>query len=578
MLTHQPLPRAVVNDQQWSLPRRLLKGLEIENRTITFVRSDFSQQSIPYCDFIGLVLERAQALTAMGLKKGDRMGLILIDPEPFISTFYAAVCLGIVAVPLSPPLGFANLDAYLKVVTRTLNVASAKALVTTDNLRQRLEPLKKTVESLCALRSIDQLDSQFSANLSVPPVNAIQPDDVALLQFTSGTTAAPKGVVVTHRNLAANYSAIGNQGLELDPEQDVFVSWLPLFHDMGLAQTLSPFFSGFCSTVFMPPFTFVRKPSLWPEMLSRHRGTITFAPNFAYSMAVKRTPPETVQSLDLSCLKVAGCGAEPVRAQTLRDFQRHFAPAGLRPEALLPCYGMAESTVAISFPKINESFVTDVIDADAYHSKKVAVPVVGRSARPASPEVLEFVSCGRSFRGHDLFVVDGAGELLPERTIGEICVVGPSVARGYFHDAEATAEVFRDDGLRTGDLGYLANGQLFVTGRKKDLIILNGRNYDPQGIEWTVGEVPGVKEGGVVAFSCPGPSTEKLVIVAEAESSTVDATHLAISIRRHVCTQLLLTADEIVIVRQRIIGKTSSGKLMRQQIRADYLNGELPRL
>ncbi|MBC7172912.1 MAG: AMP-binding protein, partial [Polyangiaceae bacterium] len=323
-----------------------------------------------------------------------------------------------------------------------------------------------------------------------PP--AITPDDLCFLQFTSGSTSKPKGVMVSHRNLVANGLAfLGTHGLDRNPD-DVGVSWLPLYHDMGLIGFVLATLLVDLQAVLMPTELFARSPRLWLETITKYRGTITYAPNFAYQLVTKRLKPKDLEGLDLSRLRVAGCGAEPIRAQTLREFADKLAPSGFRSIAFLPSYGMAEATLAITFHGLESELSVDRVDTDA---------MTQGFARPADADtksVSEVVSCGKGFPGHEVMVVDESGKPLPERRVGQVVTRGPSVTAGYFENEAATAESWKDGWLATGDLGYVADGNLHICGRIKDLIIIRGANHYPQDIEWVVGDLEGVRRGNVV--------------------------------------------------------------------------------
>jgi fatty-acyl-CoA synthase len=376
--------------------------------------------------------------------------------------------------------------------------------------------------------------------------------------------------VVTHQNLIANSWAMMHDGLEVG-DDDQGVSWLPLYHDMGLIGCmLAPLWCGL-PMVFIPTVSFVKHPTLWMETVHRFRGTLSYAPNFAYALARRRTPDEKLKKLDLSCLKALGAAAEPNHPDTLRAFVEFFGRAGLKPGAILPSYGMAEATLAMTFCPMGRGLKTDRIVSDAYHSQGKAVP-----AGPEEPKekVLEYVSCGSPFPSHRLKIVGEDGRELPERSMGEIVFGGPSVTAGYFEREEATREVFTEAGLHTGDLGYVADGELYVTGRKKDIIILNGRNYDPQTVEWEAAEVPGVRKGNVVAFSRPGVATEELVVVAEAKEGQALG-DLARAVKLRIQENLFLTVTDVRLIGQGQLPKTTSGKLQRRRTREQYLEGTL---
>ncbi len=568
-LGHQPAPY----DPNWTVRR----GVEIAKTAnprpdagMRFILEDGSDKKFTFRELEEEVIRRARWLLSLGLQKGDHVAFIVPGPLDFVLTFLGAAYTGIVPVPLYPPMGFGKLDAYVRDTARTLEIAKVKCLVTQKKVEPILWSLLGKVPTLKDLVCVERFEGPPPANSPEPSV--VHPDDVCFLQFTSGSTAAPKGVVVTHRSLGANGYQIMQSGLECDVATDVAVSWLPLYHDMGLIGfVISPLTAGL-ETCFIPTLSFIKKPSVWMETISKYKGTMTFAPNFAYGLAAKRTPPEKVKAMDLSQLRLLGAGAEPNNPQTLAAFMEHFAPAGLKPEAMLPVYGMAEATLAMTFSNLDEPLRTEVLDGEIYATEGKAVPL--SADQQAGRTVVEFVSCGWVFPDHTITIMDDDGNVLPDRQVGEIVFGGPSVAAGYFENPEATAKTFRKDGLRTGDLGYLANGELFVTGRKKDLIILNGRNYDPQSIEWVVAEIPGVRQGNVIAFSRPGNNTEELVVVAETKEKE-DLAALATAIREAIRENHQMNAADIVLLPAGALPKTTSGKLQRQKARAQYIEGSL---
>jgi fatty-acyl-CoA synthase len=305
------------------------------------------------------------------------------------------------------------------------------------------------------------------------------------------------------------------------------------------------------------------------ETISEKRGTITFAPNFAYALAAKRIKPEALAKLDLSSMKAFGCGAEPINPATIRTFFDTFSKAGLRPDAFTTAYGMAEATLVISCGTLEDQLVTDVIDKNALRDERRADPLP--VSAPAEQNAVEFVSCGRCFPGHEVGVFDDSGRQLPDRRVGELWAKGPSNAKGYFRDPIASQETFGGEWLKTGDLAYLADGQVYITGRKKDLIIINGRNWEPQRIEWIVDELPEVRKGSTVAFSVPGPASEQLIVALE--SRTENPAELQVSAKKRVYELLELSVADVVVVAPGSLPKTSSGKLQRAKTRLQYMNG-----
>lgn len=547
-----------------TVPHALAQYAFREDEGFRFVRMDDSEVFYSFKDLDREMRSRAHHLNKLGLKKGDRVAFIVPEPEDFVLTFLGAMAAGIVPVPMYPPLSFGKLDAYIEASGRIIEASKARVLLTDGRVQNILWSL---VDAVPCLERIETVDTFRQPASSLPELIDLTHNDVAFLQFTSGSTSHPKGVVVTHGSLLANLDGIMNVGLKID-DTDRAVSWLPLYHDMGLIGfMLAPAWYG-VPTTYLPPTTFVKHPGRWMETMSRDKATISFAPNFAYALATRRTKPEKVAQLQLGQVKVLGCGAEPNHPDTLQSFVEHFAPAGLKPQALLPCYGMAEATLAMTFVGLDEPLKVDRVDAETYQAQKIAQPASQDST------VLEFVSCGKPFPGHDVLVVNDQMEILPERHVGEIVFRGPSVTPGYFEAPEKTAESFKEFGLFTGDLGYFSDGELYVTGRKKDVIILNGRNYDPQSIEWVVQDIDGIRKGNVVAFSVPSSRSEELVVVAEIRPGS-DQEFLKKEITRIVRDALGLAPAEIALVGAGQLPKTSSGKLQRAKTREQFLNHEL---
>jgi fatty-acyl-CoA synthase len=310
-----------------------------------------------------------------------------------------------------------------------------------------------------------------------PEYPEVEPQDLAFLQYTSGSTSEPRGVMVTYSSLFANVTALSTF-LRIDPNRDICVNWLPLHHDMGLVGfVLAPLFLGM-RVVFIPTMRFVGNPSVWLNTIDLHRATISFAPSFAFALATRRVGPAELNNWNLSCLRILGCGAEPVNPAIMRGFVEKFAQCKLDPNVILPSYGLAEATLAVTMKPLGEPMQIMSIDR-AVFEKKGGV----RAAAKGHPAV-EYVACGTPLPGFNLQITTKTGAVLPERMQGEIRISGPSIAAGYFHNAKAWSRVYRNGWLRTGDLGYLSDNQLYVTGRTKDLIILNGRNLHPQEIEW----------------------------------------------------------------------------------------------
>ena len=524
-------------------------------RGFVFVRSNGDERLVTFQDIAEESERRAAHLAARGLRKGERLALVIPDGEEFVLSFLGALFAGVVPVPIYPQLSFKNVESYHDTVAHIGRASGAAMLLTTAATRPFVEPAAARTESLRSLLTVDELAGDAGR------IDAqVVPDDLAFLQFTSGSTSRPKGVMVTHRNLAANSEAFMIHGLARDPAVDKGVSWLPLFHDMGLIGfVVGPLFTNI-PCVFLPTASFVRAPRTWLEKINEHRGTITYAPNFAYALVAKRLKEKDLEGRDLSCLRVAGCGAEPIQAKALRDFAARLASTGFDARAFLPSYGMAESTLAITFMPLREGLKTDVRQPD-----------------------LELVDCGRPFPGHELAIIDELGNRVGDGQVGQIVARGPSVTPGYFQEAELTAQTYRPladepDGhpwLHTGDLGYLSASRLFVCGRLKDIIIVRGRNYYPSDIEWAAGELPGIRRGNVVAFGTAIDGEEQLIVCCEGTSAEAPAIQEAVA--ACVSAQFGLAVHEVVVAPLATLPRTSSGKPQRGKTRQMYIDGTLPR-
>jgi fatty-acyl-CoA synthase len=553
-----------------TLPQAIAELVDKPGLAARFLRGRKVHRELSNAELYAEMMRRAKQLRALGLQKGDRVAFVIPETDDFVLTFLGAFAAGIVPVPMYPPLSFGKLDAYVDTAERIMRASGAKMLLTDNRMQSILWSLVSKVSSLEALHTMEKLDKIDIRKTDID-INDVGREDVAFLQYTSGSTSMPKGVVVSHGSLLANLDGIMNAGLQIQ-EDDIAVSWLPLYHDMGLiGLVLAPMWFG-VPTTYIPTLDFVKQPSLWMETMSTYAGSISFAPNFAFALAVKRTRDEKLETMDLSRVRAIGCGAEPNHPETLRMFVDYFGQAGMPSTALMPAYGMAEATLAITFHELQAELKTDVIDADRYEAEGVAYTV--NLEDDTEVRVGENVSCGKPFPGHEVLVVNEQFEELPERHVGQIIVRGPSVAPRYHEEPEKTAETFRDLGLVTGDLGYIADGELYVTGRLKDIVILNGRNYDPHAIEWAVQDVVGMRKGNVVAFSIPGAQTEELVVVGETKDD-VDLDALRDVVLQRINEELFLVPADVVLVGKGQLPKTSSGKLQRAKTRAQYLDGSL---
>jgi fatty-acyl-CoA synthase len=500
-----------------------------------------------YADLHAAALGVSRSLRALGLQRGDVVALGIDDAESFLVALYGTSMAGLLPASLHPPGATRDPASYYELTARVLGSAGARALVTSPRLVEAFADIQSACPDLATVVSCDQLADPFGTSADRTDEPGL--DDLAFVQFTSGATSEPKGVALTHRNVAENVDAINGPCGLATTDADSAVSWLPLHHDMGLVgMALGPLYAS-RPAVFLPTHAFVRRPAEWLRAISRHRATVSFAPNFAYDLCVRRVKMSDLDGVDLSCWRVAGCGAEPIHAPTLAAFAERFRSAGFRETSFLPGYGLAEHVVAATFAPRGRPLRTDGA----------------------------LVSCGVPLPGHRLRIVGEQGGDLPEREVGEILLSGPSVMQGYFENGRVTRDQIRDGWLSTGDLGYVAAGELYVCGRLKDLIIANGRKIHPQDLEWAVDELPGVRRGRSVALSVPdGEGRDRLVMIVE-PNGTVDADQLASGVRRRLADLYGLFMDEVVIAPGGTVERTSSGKVQRALTRSKYQRGEFGR-
>ena len=512
------------------------------------------------------------------LAPGDRVLLVYPTSLAFVGAFLGCLYAGVVAVPVPEPL----VERFLVRIAGIARASQARAILTTAELLPLLEKWSAPYPDLKAPRWVatDALEPSWAAGWRAP---ALAPDTLAFLQFTSGSTGAPRGVMVTHGNLVANCAMLAEGG-DLNQHSNA-VGWLPLFHDMGLlTQIALPVYLG-CHCAMLSPVAFLQRPLRWIKALSQQRAVYTAAPDFAYALAARKATPEACAGLDLSHWRVAGNAAEPVRPATLRVFSEAFAPYGFRPEALCAGYGLAEATLIVSMSGWRAP-VTLNVDAAEFHQNRVA------PAKPGAP-ALTLAACGRTtLGGQDVVIVDPetAQPCAPDE-VGEIWVRGGSVAAGYWDQPEDTAATFgarlavSGDGpyLRTGDLGFIAEGELFVAGRLKDLIIIDGGNHSPQALEQTVEAAhPALRPNTAIAFSVDRDGQERLVVVAELpgnrqSTEAVDEQAVTQVVRAALAAQHGLRLDDLAFIKPRTLPKTSSGKVQRRACRAAYLAQTLER-
>ncbi len=516
-----------------------------------------------------MLQEDAKALAAgllgHGLVCGDKVAIMLPTGREFFAAFYGALYAGCVPVPLYPPARPSQIEDHMRRIAGIVANAEAAMLVTVDQAKPLGHLLRAQCESLRAVTTVPGL----TVTGAQPPSPKLEPADIAFLQYTSGSTGNPKGVVLTHANLLANLRAM--QRASGITSADTFVSWLPLYHDMGLiGACMGSLYVGF-RLVLMSPLAFLARPGRWLQTIHRHRATVSAAPNFAYELCANKLDERDLDGLDLSCWRLAYNGAEPVSPDTLEHFAARLAPHGFNRAAMTPVYGLAESSVGLAFPPLDRGPLIDRVDRGALTSSGVA-----RCAREDDRNALRVVSSGLPLPGHEIRIVDAGGRELPERAQGRVQFRGPSATGGYFRNPEATARLFDGQWLNTGDMGYIAAGELYLTGREKDIIIRAGHNIYPQELEEAVSSVRGVRRGGVAVFPATDAraGTERLVILAETrENSAAERSRMLAEINNLAVDLVGMPADDIVLAPPRTVLKTSSGKLRRAACRELYERG-----
>ena len=509
----------------------------------------------------------AAGLQARGILPGETVALMLPTSRAFFLSFVGILLAGATPVPIYPPLRRSQLEAHMRRQAQILSNAGCKLLITVAEA----QPIARLLRTqLMELRSVVTMQELIAPDQSYsqPTIN---PTDMALLQYTSGSTGTPKGVILSHANLLANIRAMN--AVAGTTSRDLFVSWLPLYHDMGLIGAWLG--SLYCAypVALMSPLAFLAHPARWLWTLHRHKGTISGGPNFAYELCAQKIDDRDLEGLDLSSWRLAFNGAEPVSPDTISRFTTRFAPYGFRPEAMLPVYGLAEATLGLAFPPPQRGTHIDRIQRDAFLRSGRAL-----TTSDDDPHALRFVACGRPLPDFQIRIVDAMGYEAPERQEGRLEFQGPSVTSGYFRNPEATAALFHGDWLDSGDMAYMAEGELYLTGRAKDIIIRAGRNLYPQELEEAVGDVPGIRKGCVAVFGSRDPvsGTEHLVVLAETretDEETLAALHRQID---ELAIELVGSPpDDVVLAPPHTVLKTSSGKIRRSATCESYERGEL---
>ena len=534
------------------------RGLNFHDARGTLVRA------YPYAELRQDAIAMAYRLIAHGIQPGDRVALIAETGPEFAALFFGAIYARALPVPLPLPTSFGGRDTYIDQLSVQLSSSAARALFYPAELAGM-------AEAAAAAQNVEALSWAAFALRDAPEteLTPARAEDVAYLQYSSGSTRFPHGVIISHRALLNNLAA-HSHGMAL-VETDRCVSWLPWYHDMGLVGCFLSPIANQVSTDYLKTEDFARRPLAWLDLISRNKGTtLSYSPTFGYDICARRISSQTQTEgrFDLSRWRVAGNGADMIRPDVMQAFVDAFAPAGFRASAFLPSYGLAEATLAVSIMPPGEGIVVELVEETA----------LSGGARPANrPQMYRaIVNCGKPVRDMLIEIRDEEGNVLAERSIGKVWVKGPSVMDGYFRDAEATRACMVDGWLDTGDMGYMSQGYIYIVGRAKDMIIINGKNHWPQDIEWAIEQLPGFKAGDIAAFAITTPGGEETpaVLVQCRTSDPIERSRLRDEIRDRVRA---ITGMHCVVelVPPRTLPRTSSGKLSRSKARNLYLSGEI---
>ena len=544
---------------------------------------DYAAQGVTGCNFyngrgeLDTVLpytalrEQARALALrlhkLGLKRGERVALVADTHPEFLAFFFACQYAALVPVPLPAAVHLGGRSAYIEHLNAMLRDCQARAAFAPSGFVDFLNDAATDLELVCTGTLADFMALPAADDLPTPASG----DELAYLQYTSGSTRFPRGTMITQQAVLANLAGILQYGVQIR-RGDRFTSWLPFYHDMGLVGLiLGPVISQL-SVDYLGTREFAMRPRLWLKLISENQATISFSPPFGYALCARRVRESDLDNYDLSAWRVAGVGAEMIRSTWLNQFGSALAPAGFNDTAFLPCYGMAECSLAVSFAPLGQGLEIDRLDADQLARERIAKPVDGQNTGSQPRRVSEFVNCGRPLPDYQVEIRDAQGCALPERHCGVIHLRGPSVMQGYANNPEASAEALKDGGwLNTGDIGYRAGDSLIITGRAKDVLIINGRNIWPQDLEYVAEQQPEVRPEDASAFAIGAEDgTEVAVLVVQCrEQDAFRQAELVERLKQRIQSEFGI-ACLIELVPLHTLPRTSSGKLSRSGARLDF--------
>ncbi len=549
-------------DQSQTLNQALVRASSVREAGIRFLDRRERATWLGWSEVHDKAQRVAAALVSRGVEPGASVGLIFPTCPDFFSAFFGVLLAGAVPAPLYPPMRLGRLDRYQIRTAKMLAAARIQAALVDEAVSSLVEEALHI--SGCRgfrLSDLPQNDSVFET---------VDADDLALIQFSSGTTVDPKPVALSHRAVMAQAVTLNSFWPDNASVRHTGVSWLPLYHDMGLIGCVFPALERPSELTLIPPDVFVARPAQWLRAISQYHATVSPAPNFAYGLCLERVRDRELDGVDLSCWRVALNGAEPIAPTIAREFCRRFSRWGFRAEAMTPVYGLSEAALAVTFSSTEEIFETKKVAREQLRSDGEVV---------LDNDGMELISVGEPLPGFEIDIRSLDGEPLPEGRVGVIWVKGPSLMKGYLHQPEATSAVMPNDWLDTGDLGFVLEGKLFVTGRAKDILIVRGQNHTPEEIESIVSAVPGVRAGGcaAVSFMPEGEPTERVVVFVERQTKSKNnrAEEIATTSANQVLALTGIKLDKIEVLNPGTLPRTSSGKIRRSAALHRFLAGEL---
>lgn len=526
-------------------------------------------EALPYSVLKDQAREVGLKLLSLGLKKGDRVAIIAESDGDFSRVFFGCQYAGLIPAPMPLPAAFAGKATYINTLRGMIQNSSAAAVIIPQTIESWTQDIIEGFSLQFGGSPTELMDTKINSALQLP---IIKEDDISYLQFSSGSTRFPMGIAVTQKACLANAHGIALSGLQVTKtgDDDRCVSWLPLYHDMGLVGFFLTPLTCQLSVDLLPTRDFARRPHVWLEIISRNKGTLSYSPSFGYELCARRTPASTME-IDLSTWRAAGIGGDMIRHHILEQFAEHYEKYGFNPKAFVASYGMAEATLALTFAPLNTGIKTDTVDLRLLEKEGIAKP-----CNDPNIPTRTFTLCGPILPGHEMEIRDDHGKILPERVVGSVFVRGPSLMQGYFKQEEETKRILDSDGwLRTGDLGYVLNTEIVITGREKDLIIINGRNIWPQDLEWAAEQAfTSLRSRDVAVFSVDKDQHEAVVALVQCRAINPDDRKKLQEDMTNLFRREHGVEVSVILVPPHSLPQTSSGKLTRTAARKMLLAGE----